>query len=435
VTFGDKHSSGTRPAQTLSGYCRDCGAAAGAANRCADCHSPRLIRHGEIDELTIAHLDCDAFFAAVEKRDRPELADQPVIIGGARRGVVSTACYIARIYGIHSAMPMFKARKLCPDAVVVKPDMNKYVAVSRHLRRLMSTLTPLVEPISIDEAFLDLSGTRAVHGASPAVSMIHLVRRIEAEIGITVSVGLSHNKFLAKLASDLDKPRGFSIIGAAETVDFLRPRKVTDIWGVGAVTARQLAAAGFNTLGDLQAADPEMLLARFGKLGKRLSRLALGQDSRRVAPKRATKSVSTETTFNDDISDPIELERRLWKLCERVAARAKAGGHLGATAVLKLKTSGFRTRTRNQRLAAPTQLAEDLFRATRPLLVKETDGTAYRLLGVGFTDLIEAAADQEVPPDLFEAGAQRRALVERTLDELRKRFGDEAIGKGRAWKY
>jgi len=434
VTFGDKNSSGTQAAPVVKGYCRDCGATAGAAERCTGCHSPRLIRHGEIDELTIAHLDCDAFFAAVEKRDRPELADQPVIIGGARRGVVSTACYIARIYGIHSAMPMFKARKLCPDAVVVKPDMAKYVAVSRNLRQLMGALTPLVEPISIDEAFLDLSGTQAVHGASPAVSMIHLVRRIEAELGITVSVGLSHNKFLAKLASDLDKPRGFSIIGAAETLEFLRPRKVTDIWGVGAVTARQLAAAGFKTMGDLQAADPEMLLARFGKLGKRLSGLALGQDSRRVAPERATKSVSTETTFNDDISDPAELERRLWRLCERVAARAKAGGHLGATAVLKLKTSGFRTRTRNQRFAAPTQLAEELFRATSPLLAKQADGTAFRLLGVGFADIVESSAGQAVAPDLFEAGARRRAKVERTLDELKTRFGDKSIGKGRAWK-
>jgi len=433
VTSGDKNSTGTAPVPGPEGYCRDCGAATGSAGRCVACHSPRLIRHSEIDDLNIAHLDCDAFFAAVEKRDRPDLADRPVIIGGERRGVVSTACYIARINGIHSAMPMFRALKLCPDAVVIKPDLAKYVAVSRRLRKLMGALTPLVEPISIDEAFLDLSGTRRLHGASPAVSMIHLVRRIEDQIGITVSVGLSHNKFLAKLASDLDKPRGFSIIGKSETLEFLRPRKVTDIWGVGKVTGRQLAAAGLKTMGDLQAADPKMLLARFGKFGTRLSRLASGKDARHVAPVRAAKSVSAETTFNDDISDPGELERRLWQLCERVATRAKAGGHLGATAVLKLKTTGFRIRTRNQRFAAPTQLADELFRATRPLLAKEADGTAFRLLGVGFADLMQASADQVSLPDFFEAGAQQRAKVERTLDELKSRFGDKAIGKGRAW--
>lgn len=428
----DTANAGAAPA--MPGYCRDCGGAAGAGDRCPLCRSPRLIRHDEIDRLDIAHLDCDAFFASVEKRDRPELADRPVIVGGGRRGVVATACYIARIHGIHSAMPMFKALKLCPDAVVIKPDMAKYVIESRRLRRLMQALTPLVEPISIDEAFLDLSGTERLHGAPPAVSAIHLARRIEAQIGITVSVGLSHNKFLAKLASDLDKPRGYSVIGKAETLRFLAPRNVTDIWGVGAVTGRQLAAAGLKTMGDIQAADPKWLSARFGKLGERIARLASGRDSRRVTPKRPAKSISAETTFDHDIADLRTLELRLWRLCEQVAGRAKAGGHFGATAVLKLKTADFRTRTRNRRLASPSQLAGDLFAAVKPLLAREVDGTAYRLLGVGFTDLVPPAAEAAGSADLFAADNRRRAKVERTLDDLKKRFGDKAIGKGRTWE-
>ncbi|VAW16633.1 DNA polymerase IV [hydrothermal vent metagenome] len=438
----DPEPAAAGPVQFVPGNCRDCGAAAGGGNRCPACRSPRLARHDEIGCLEIAHLDCDAFFASVEKRDRPELTDQPVIIGGGRRGVVSTACYIARIHGIHSAMPMFKALKACPEAVVIKPDMEKYVTESRRIRRLMQALTPLVEPVSIDEAFLDLSGTEALHGMTPAVSMINLARRIEVEIGITVSVGLSHNKFLAKLASDLDKPRGFSVIGREETLDFLSPRKVTDIWGVGAVTGRQLAAAGLKTMGDLQSADPKWLRARFGKLGARLASLACGRDNRRVTPKRPAKSISAETTFAHDITDPRALEVRLWRLCEQVASRAKAGGHHGATAVLKLKTTDFRTRTRNCRFAKPTQLADDLFGAVKPLLAKEVDkgltkggdGTAFRLIGVGFTDLDHPAAQGCPPADFFATGAQRRAKVERTLDDLKKRFGDKVIGKGRAWE-
>ena len=419
-------------AALLPGYCRDCGVVAAALDRCPACHSPRLLRHAEIASLNIAHLDCDAFYAAVEKRDRPELVSQPVIIGGEKRGVVSTACYIARIHGVRSAMPMFKALKLCPDAVVVKPDMAKYVKESRRIRELMLSLTPLVEPLSIDEAFLDLTGTEPLHGATAAQSMIALVRRIEDEIGITVSVGLSHNKFLAKLASDLDKPRGFTVIGADETVSFLAQRNVADIWGVGAVTERHLVSEGLKTMADLQAADPKWLAKRFGKMGLRLGELAYGRDNRKISPKRQTKSVSSETTFNDDISDPRKLEVRLWRLCERVAKRAKAGGHQGATAVLKLKTAGFKTRTRNRRLDAPSQLADDLFRATKPLLRKETDGTAFRLLGVGFADLSRPETNKPAEADLFDNTTRTRATIERTLDDLRKRFGDSAIGKGRA---
>src|SRR4051812_20689000 len=209
------------------GFCRDCLAEQkGDVRRCHACGSPRLIRHKELYDLTLAHIDCDAFYAAVEKRDNPELADKPVIIGGGHPGVVSTACYIARIHGVRSAMPMFKALELCPHATVIPPNMEKYAAVGHEVRALMLDLTPLVEPLSIDEAFLDLGGTERLHGRSPALSLAKLADEIETKVGISVSIGLSHNKFLAKVASDLEKPRGFSVIGRAETRSFLAAKPV-----------------------------------------------------------------------------------------------------------------------------------------------------------------------------------------------------------------
>src|ERR671911_2269195 len=214
-------------------FCRDCLtlSASPLAARCTACGSPRLLRHKERDSLAIAHVDCDAFFAAVEKRDDPTLADKPVIIGGGKRGVVSTACYIARTYGVRSAMPMFKALKACPDAVVIRPNMEKYKVAGREVRRLMAGLTPLVEPVSIDEAFLDLSGTELVHQGPPALTLARFARRVEREICITVSIGLAPNKFLAKIASDLEKPRGFAVIGKTEAREFLAPRPVGLIFG------------------------------------------------------------------------------------------------------------------------------------------------------------------------------------------------------------
>lgn len=218
--------------QGIPGLCRDCATPVlSPADRCSGCGSPRLIFHRELHSLKIAHIDCDAFYASVEKRDDPSLRDRPVIVGGAQRGVVSAACYIARIKGVHSAMPMFQARKLCPDAVVIRPDMQKYSAVGRQIRTLMQATTPLVEPVSIDEAFLDLSGTERLHHGSPAATLIKLIQSIEAECGITASVGLSYNKSLAKLASDLDKPRGFAILGRHDAPAFLGELPVNKIWG------------------------------------------------------------------------------------------------------------------------------------------------------------------------------------------------------------
>jgi DNA polymerase-4 len=416
----------------MPGFCRDCSADAPPATmRCRACGSPRLVRHDELDRLAIAHVDCDAFYAAVEKRDNPALRDKPVIVGGGRRGVVSTACYIARTDGVRSAMPMFQARKLCPAAVVIPPDMEKYVRVGREVRRFMLELTPLVEPLSIDEAFMDLSGTERLHGLSPARSLARFAARIEAEIGITVSIGLSANKFLAKIASDLEKPRGFAVLGQAEAKSFLAGKPVGFIWGVGKVTQARLARDGFATVGDLAAVEETELMRRYGSEGLRLARLARGIDIRRVSPERETKSVSAETTFEQDIGDLRALERLLWRLCERVSARLKAAEIAGSTVTLKLKTGDFRLRTRARSLGDPTQLAAKIFAAGRDLLAREANGTRFRLIGIVVSEFVEA--DKADPADLVDAQAVRAAAAEHAVDRLREKFGRAAVIKGLAF--
>lgn len=420
-------------ASEIPGFCRDCFTPVPAdAKRCPSCKRPRLLRHPELATLSIAHLDCDAFYAAVEKRDDPSIADKPVIIGGGKRGVVSTCCYIARIRGVRSAMPMFKALQACPEAIVIKPDMEKYVRVGREVRSLMRDLTPLVEPLSIDEAFLDLTGTEKLHHATPALSMARLQTRIEKEIGITVSVGLSYCKFLAKIASDMDKPRGFSTIGQAEAVGFLKEKPISLIWGVGKAFEAKLARDGLTRIAQLQKMEENDLIARYGVMGRRLWRLSRGLDDRSVSSIGIAKSISAETTFFDDISNAAELKQKLWSLCERVAERAKAAQKSGQTVVLKLKTGDFKSRTRSITLPDPTQLAEVIFRAGAPLLAKETDGTAFRLLGIGITQL--SGGDFADPPDMLDPSATRRAEAERAMDRVRARFGSSAIIKGRGMK-
>lgn len=410
-------------------FCRDClTVAADDATRCGQCRSPRLLRHPELHRLQVAHLDCDAFYAAVEKRDDPSLRDKPVIIGGERRGVVSTACYIARIKGVRSAMPMFKALKLCPEATVIRPNMEKYVAVGREVRAKLLALTPSVEPLSIDEAFLDLTGTERLHRHSAAMSLAELAREIERDIGITVSIGLSYNKFLAKVASDLEKPRGFSIIGKAEAKDFLAHQKVSLIWGVGKATQERLARAGITGIAQLQTREKSWLMREFGSIGARLYHLSRGEDVRHVEPDEESKSISSETTFNEDISDYKELERILWQMSERVSRRAKAEEMAGSTVVLKLKTADFKIRTRNVTLGEPTQLADRIFSAARPLLQRETGVTRYRLLGVGITHLAQAAQSSDV--ETLDATAAARGKAELAMDKLREKFGRDAIERG-----
>lgn len=416
--------------------CRDCGWASASAapspSRCPQCQSRRLLSHAELFDLSIAHIDCDAFYAAVEKRDNPELRDQPVIIGGGRRGVVSTACYIARIHGVHSAMPMFKALKACPDAVVVKPDMAKYVAVGKEIRKRMRALTPLVEPLSIDEAFLDLSGTERVHRALPAVTLARLAREIETDVGISISIGLAPNKFLAKIASDQDKPRGFFIVGQAEMVDFLASLPVSKIWGVGKAMQARLKKDGIAMISDLQRADRDKLFRRYGSTGHRLFDLSLGKDARTVSPSRGAKSVSSETTFNKDIDDLETLNRHLWTLSEAVSRRMKASGLSGRTITLKLKTADFKSRTRRITLDEPTQIADRIHRTGKLLLERETDGTRYRLIGIGASDLSEGEGAEA--DDLFDQAAIRRASAERAADKLRARFGRASVQMGLGFK-
>jgi DNA polymerase-4 len=411
--------------------CRDCLARFPGGRRCPTCGSPRILQHPEIDTLSIAHLDCDAFYASVEKRDDPSLRDRPVIVGGGRRGVVTTACYIARIDGVRSAMPMFKALKLCPQAVVVKPRMDHYVSVSRQIRALMLDLTPLVEPLSLDEAFLDLSGTERLHHAPPAVLMTRLQNRILSEIGITVSVGLSHNKFLAKIASDLDKPRGFAMIGQVETVDFLSEKPVSLIWGVGRSATDALARDGIRTIADLRRPDRKALVARYGSMGDRLWHLAQGIDTRPVSPHRAPKSISTETTFDADIADPETLARILWRLSERVSARAKSAGLGGTTVTLKLKRTDFVILTRRHALSEPTQMADRLYRAALPMLHRDMEKAPFRLIGVGLSDLTDAA-QADPSTDLLDPSEARRLAAERTADRIRARFGADSIMIGRS---
>ena len=392
--------------------------------------SPRLARQPELDKRTLAHVDCDAFYAAIEKRDDPSLADKPLIVGGGRRGVVTTACYVTRTYGVRSAMPMFEARRLCPQATVVRPNFDKYSKASRQVRTLMLELTPLMEPLSIDEAFMDLSGTERLHGMTAAKALARFALRVEQTVGITVSIGLSCNKLLAKIASDLDKPRGFAVLGSAEAKSFLAPKPVTLIYGVGKVTQSKLARDGYRLISDLQNAEEHELARRYGMEGQRLAHLCLGIDARTVNPERNRKSVSAETTFERDLSSFRPLERQLWSLTEEVSDRLKQDGLSGATVTLKLKTADFRILTRARSLEDPTQLAGKIFAAGRELLSREINGTRYRLIGIGVTALNDAIAAD--PTNLIDDGAKRRAAAEHAVDRVRGKFGQKSIIKGLA---
>ena len=407
-------------------FCRDCLAEVlQAATRCPACRSPRIARHPELDRLAIAHVDCDAFYATIEKRDDPALRDKPVIVGGGKRGVVAAACYAARTYGIRSAMPMFEAKRRCPDAVVVKPNMAKYVQVGRAVRKAMFALTPLVEPLSIDEAFLDLTGTERLHGMSAAKVLARFAGRVERDLGITVSIGLSANKFLAKIASDMDKPRGFAVLGQDEAVRFLAGKLVGFIYGVGAVSAAKLAADGYKLIADLQRAEEHDLTRRYGEEGARLWRLARGIDTRTVNPERDTKSISAETTFDRDTSEFRLLEQTLWELTEQVSRRLKANALAGSTVTLKLKSADFKIRTRARSLGSPTQLAARIFAAGRDLLTHEVGTTRFRLIGIGLSHLEDAVGD-----DLADLIDRRAAEAEHAVDRLRVKFGRGAVVRG-----
>lgn len=415
----------------MPALCRDCLTQFDSGSRCPSCGRPRVITHDELWDLTIAHMDCDAFYASVEKRENPDLADKPVIIGGGRRGVVSTACYVARIRGVRSAMPMFQALKLCPDAVVLKPQMKLYVEVSRAVRAMMEELSPSIEPLSLDEAFIDLTGTERLHGAPPAVMLARLTKRMKDELGITGSIGLSHNKFLAKVASDLDKPRGFAVIGKAETMEFLRPKPVRMIWGVGNATQDTLERTGIRTFEDLLRWEKQDLMTRFGSMGERLYHLARGQDRRRVLRDEPIKSISKETTFFEDTASTEFLDGHLWRLAVQVADRAKARGLAGRVVTLKVKQADFKQITRRSTLPDATQMADRIYRAARALLDQLPPNVPYRLIGTGISHLVPEDQSDRVP-DLLDPQAEQRAKAERATDSIRARFGSDAIQKGRS---
>jgi DNA polymerase-4 len=409
--------------------CRDCCREISASARiCPACGGVRLVRHPALFSLSVAHVDCDAFYAAIEKRDDPSLAARPVIVGGGKRGVVSTCCYIARTFGVRSAMPMFKALQLCPHATVVKGRMDVYVAEGRKIRAMMQELTPLVEPVSIDEAYLDLSGTQALHGAPPAAMLIRLQKRIESELRLTVSVGLSANKFLAKTASEADKPRGFFVISAEEAPAYLADKSVRVIGGVGKAFEQKLLADGIATVGDIQKIDLKTMIRRYGETGIWLHNCAFGRHNRQVDPGSERKSVSSETTLMEDISDHSAIEDVIWRLARRTADRAKASGVEGRVVTLKLKTSDFRILTRRVSLGTPTQLARVLFNTCKSLLAKEPRGPKYRLIGVGLSELSDAGADAL---DLADPGSLKRAAAERAVDRARQKFGTDAVVTGR----
>ena len=416
----------------MPALCRDCLTTFETApKRCSQCGRPRITVHPELFTLSIAHMDCDAFYASVEKRDNPELASKPVIIGGGQRGVVSTACYVARVRGVKSAMPMFQALKLCPEAVVVRPRMEEYVKASKAIRAMMQDLTPAIEPLSLDEAFMDMTGTNKLHGAPPAVMLAKLIKRMKGELGLTGSIGLSHNKFLAKVASDLDKPRGFSVIGKAETNSFLLDKPIGLIWGVGAVAKESLGKAGIQTFSDLLRWDRQDLNQRFGSLGDRLWHLARGHDLRRVTSDAPVKSISNETTFFEDTSDFDILDGHIWRLAEKVSDRAKARDLAGRVVTLKLKRKDHKSLSRRVTLRDPTQIADRIYRTARDLFDQVGPQGPYRLIGVGLSDLV-GDADSDLTSDLLDPNAAKRTKAERATDAIRAKFGSDAIVKGRS---
>jgi DNA polymerase-4 len=412
----------------IRAICRDClWSGERRIDRCPSCDSRRIVGHDQLADLTIAHLDCDAFYASVEKRDRPELRDRPVIVGGGRRGVVSTCCYVARQYGVHSAMPMFKALKACPEAVVIRPDFSKYVAESQRIFAAIGKLTPLVQTLSLDEAWIDLSGTVRLNGGSPAFQLVRLQKQIETETGLTVSIGLAPNRFLAKIASELDKPRGFSVIGT-EAPSLLAPKPVTILPGVGPVFSKTLRSDGYATIADLAAADPRDLIKRYGESGLRLHDLAHGRDARAVSPDHERKGMSAETTFNADLTRAADLEAELWPLCEKLASKARRDGVASRVIVLKLRRTDFRIVTRRTSLAEPVQTARALFAAGRALLAPEL-GRPYRLIGIGMGEVVDAL---DTPSALFESPEARTLKTETAIDTLRSKFGRDAVVAGRA---
>ena len=422
------------PNYKINQICRDCYIVSKEISKiCKKCHSPRTLSHKEISKLYIAHIDCDAFYASVEKRDNPTLKNKPVIIGGGSRGVVSTACYIARTKGVKSAMPMFKAKELCPEAVVIAPNIKKYKNVSLEIREMMKKLTPVIEPISLDEAFLDLKGTYRLHKKVPALILVELVKDIKVKIGINVSVGLSFNKYLAKVCSDLDKPKGFSIIGKSEAISFLKDKPVNLLWGVGSKFKKRLNSEGIINIGQIQKMQDKELVKRYGAIGYHIYQLSRGEDNRKIESNRKIKSISHETTFQKDTNNKKELEKVLNNLSRKVSDRSKLLGVGGKTINLKLKTKDFKIITRSITFSDATQLHTRIFKNAKELLHDNINNSKYRLIGVGISELIEEKlCDLD---SLIDIKSNNDKKIEVALSKLRNKFGDNIIVKGNNNEY
>jgi DNA polymerase-4 len=373
----------------------------------------------------------DAFYASVEVMDHPELAGKPVIVGGTpeSRGVVAAASYEARKFGVRSAMSSARAHRLCPHGVFLAPRMSRYAGVSREIHAVLESYTPIIEPISIDEAFLDVTASQVLFGAPPEIGRA-IKQRIRGEIGLVASVGVAPNKFLAKLASDLEKPDGFVVITQNEAEARLEPLPVWRLWGVGKVTERTLAAAGIHTIGDVVRADHATLERLVGSYAAHMQALARGIDDREVVPDAGAKSIGAENTFPRDIAEAGALRAELDALSERVAERARAEGVVGHTVNLKARYADFTTVTRALTLPAPTFDSVVIRDTARELLEKRLDreGRALRLLGVSLSHLSHA---EEVTGDLFDTPrASRNRTLDGVMDALRDRFGPAAIQRG-----
>ncbi len=369
-------------------------------------------------------MDMDAFYASVEQRDRPELRGRPVIVGAdpKGRGVVSAASYEARVFGVRSAMPIGKAARLCPDGVFLPVDMDKYAGASRQIMGILGDFSPLVEPVSVDEAFVDLTGTASLFGPAPE-AVREIKRRIRAETGLTASAGLAANKFIAKVASDLKKPDGLVIVEAGREAEFLAPLPIERLWGVGKATAKDLAALGIATIGQLQRLSRATLVARLGDHGAGLHDLAFGRDDRPVEPWTPPKSMGAETTFERDTTDRARLDTTLRGQAERVARELRAERLAAARVTLKLRFADFRTLTRSH-TSDPTQDGLELYRRVAILLARETLVQPVRLIGVSASAL---TAEQTGQLGLLGDDAVRRERLSRAVDRITDRFGLDAI--------
>ncbi len=409
--------------------CRDCFKISFATKFCPSCRSPRTIQHSELFNLSIAHIDCDAFYASVEKRDDPNLMNKPIIVGGGKRGVVTTCCYISRIKGVRSAMPIFKAKKLCPEAVIISPRMSVYQEVSKDMMNIMLDFTPMVEPISVDEAFLDLSGTTRLHKLSPSEILLRIIKKIENELNITVSAGLSHNKFLAKLASAHQKPRGFMIIGKEETQGFLEKLDVAKISGIGPALQTKLKTEGISKIAQLKNVKQSLLEKRYGSIGRKIWNLAHGIDIRPINPQKTRKSISSETTFGKNIDKLACLRKTLWELSEKVSYQLKEKKLTANSLTIKLKTANFQQITITQSSKVPVKFAEELFLMSLKLLSKKIDFKPFRLIGLGVSKL-QIDNNETLMSDLFPHSDKRKVNLELALDKIRAKYGKKSIKKG-----